>query len=135
MALVLGSAHLTDEEFLQAFAACRIANDQFRHADHLRLAWLMLHRAPFDVALSEVRAAIQKFATHHGATQLYHETITIAWMRLLVTHHEETFAQFLSKNEERLKQNLLHRFWTPELLASQPAKTHWVAPDLGPLPR
>jgi hypothetical protein len=132
--LVLASAHLSDEEFLQAFHSCRLLNSEFHHADHLRLAWLHLHREPAEVALAKVRAGIQKFAAHHGATQLYHETITTAWVRLLGTHHEGSFDEFLRENEARLSKELLHRFWSPEVLAGEEARARWVAPDRRELP-
>ena len=73
MALTLASAHLNDDDFLKArpgqvFAAnCRLENSQFRHADHLRLAWIHLHRQPFEEALRQVRAGVQRFAAHHNA--------------------------------------------------------------------
>jgi hypothetical protein len=135
MGLAEGSLHLTDAEFLAAFESCTLAPSQFRHADHLRLAWIYLHRHPLDEALARVRSGIQAFAAHHGATGLYHETITAAWVRLLASHDEPTFAEFLARHEARLGKDLLHKFWTPELLASAAAKSAWVAPDLQPLPR
>jgi len=134
MPLVLASAHLSDEEFLAAFHECRLKNSEFRHADHLRLAWLHLHREPLEMALANVRAGIQKFAQHHNATGLYHETITTAWVRLLATHHEAEFGEFLIANERRLSKELLHHFWTPELLASDKARRQWVPPDRCVLP-
>ena len=134
MPLVLASAHLSDEEFLEAFDSCRLLNSEFHHADHLRLAWLHLHREPVETALANVRAGIQNFAAHHGAVHLYHETITTAWVRLLATHREHSFDEFLRENEARLSGGLLYRFWTPEVLAGQEARGRWVAPDRRELP-
>jgi len=134
MPLILASADLSDDDFLSAFHSCRLATSEFRHADHLRLAWLHLHREPFDVALLRVRNGIQTFATHHGVPGLYHETITTAWVRLLASHDEKSFAEFLKDNEYRLNKDLLHRFWTPELLASEEAKARWTPPDRRELP-
>ncbi len=134
MPLVLSSAHLSDDEFLKAFHSCRLLNSEFHHADHLRLAWLHLHREPIEIALAKVREGIQNFAAYHGAAHLYHETITTAWVRLLATHQENSFAEFLEENEARLTIGLLYRFWTPELLAGQEARIRWVAPDRRELP-
>ncbi len=134
MPLVLASAHLSDEEFLEAFRSCRLASAEFHHADHLRLAWLHLHREPIETALRNVRVGIQNFAAHHGAAHLYHETITTAWVRLLATHREDSFEEFLRENDARLNRVLLHRFWTPEVLAGQEARLRWVAPDRLELP-
>jgi hypothetical protein len=134
MPLALASAHLPDDEFLEAFHSCRLESSEFRHADHLRLAWLHLHRAPFEAALNSVRTGIQRFAAHHHATHLYHETVTTAWVRLLATHHEDSFEEFLRQNHRRLTKDLLHQFWTPELLASEEARARWTPPDRKQLP-
>ena len=135
MPLVLATAHLTDDEFLEAFQACRLRTSEFRHADHLRLAWLHLAREPFETALGHVRDGIQAFAKHHKLSGLYHETITTAWVHLLATHRESSFEEFLAVNESRLSSDLLYRFWTPELLASREARSNWVPPDLRELPK
>ena len=134
MPLVLATAHLSDDEFLEAFHTCRLRTSEFRHADHLRLAWLHLAREPFETALDRVRSGIQTFAKHHHLSGLYHETITTAWVHLLATHSESSFDGFLAVNESRLSSNLLHGFWTPEILASREARSHWVPPDRQELP-
>jgi len=132
--LVLATAHLGDDEFLGAFHSCRLGISEFRHADHLRFAWLHLEREPFEIALERVRGGIQAFAKHHKLSGLYHVTITTAWMHLLATHEENSFEEFLEVNESRLSSNLLHRFWTPEILASRDARSRWVPPDRQELP-
>jgi hypothetical protein len=134
MALTLASAHLSDDEFLEAFHSCRLENCEFRHADHLRLAWLHLRRAPFEAALGSVRTGIQRFAAHHRVAHLYHATITTAWVHLLATHHERSFEEFLRQNDHKLTIDLLHQFWTPELLAGEEARTEWTPPDRQKLP-
>ena len=134
MPLVLATAHLGDDEFLEAFHSCRLGTAEFRHADHLRLAWLHLAREPFDTALNSVRSGIQAFAKHHKLSGLYHQTITTAWVHLLATHEERSFDEFLVVNESRLSSSLLHRFWSPEILASGEARSSWVPPDRHPLP-
>lgn len=135
MPLVPATAHLSDDEFLEAFYACRLGTSEFRHADHLRLAWLQLAREPFEIALEHVRIGTKAFAKHHRLTGLYHETVTTAWVHLLATHRETSFDEFLVANESRLSSNLLHRFWTPEVLGSRQAKSKWVPPDRLALPR
>jgi hypothetical protein len=75
-----------------------------------------------------------KIAAHHNVPHLYHETITVAWMRLLATHHEPTLQEFLAENESRLGKDLLFRFWSPELLDSTEARAEWTPPDRQSLP-
>jgi hypothetical protein len=134
MAMVIGSAHIDDEEFLRAFHSCELPAACFRHGDHLRLAWLHLHREPAAEALESVCAGIRRFAAHHGVSHIFHATVTIAWVRLLATHNEPDFAQFLRQNKHRLNSGLLHRFWTPGALNSDAAKKGWLAPDRETLP-
>jgi hypothetical protein len=134
MAIVVASAYLNDNEFLAQFNNCRLPLSSFRHGDHLRLGWICLHRYPFPEALALVRAGILRFAAHHDVSHIFHETVTTAWMRLLSTHTEESFEEFLRENEHRLTLDLLHRFWTPATLNSEGARTGWVSPDRSPLP-
>ena len=134
MALTIASANLNDDSFLEAFTACELPLSSFRHGDHLRLAWLHLHRSPFPAAVDRVRQDIRRFASFHCIPQLYHETVTQAWMRLLATHQELTFADFLELNESRLTPSLLNRFWSAGRLNSEAARHEWVPPDREPLP-
>jgi hypothetical protein len=134
MATALASANLNDDEFLAAFHSHSLKPSEFRNADHFRLAWLHLHREPLETAMENVCSGIQAFAAHHGVSDKYHVTITIAWVRLVATHREPTFGDFLNANASRLNPDLLHRFWTPELLAGEEAKSKWVAPDICDLP-
>jgi hypothetical protein len=131
---IIASAHIGDEEFLRAFNGCELPAACFRHGDHLRLAWIYLHREPADEALKSVRTGIQRFAAHHGVSHIYHETLTIAWLRLLASHREPDFAQFMRENEHRLNLQLLHRFWTPGALNSETARRTWLKPDREALP-
>lgn len=132
--MILGSADLSDDEFLKLFLACNLPPEKFRHADHLRLAWLHTRRQAPGNAVSYVRNDIRRYAVHNGVEHLFHETITIGWVLLVATHREESFQAFLNDNRARLNLNLLHHFWTPSLLASNEARTRWVPPDLLELP-
>ena len=132
--MLLATAHLDDDEFLAAFYSLRLKSSEFRRADHLRLAWLEVHRKPIGAALSSVRIGIQAFAAQHAASGIYHETITTAWVRLIATHDEKSFDEFLKANEHRLNLDLLHRFWTPALLRSDEARARWIPPNLRTLP-
>ena len=134
MTIVIASAHIDDEEFLRAFHGCELPAACFRHGDHLRLAWLHLHREPAAEALERVCTGIRRFAAHHGVSHIYHATLTTAWVRLLATHREPDFEQFMRLNEHRLNLGLLHRFWTPDALSSDAAKRGWLAPDREALP-
>jgi hypothetical protein len=125
---------MSDAEFLAAFHACSLPPSCFRHADHLRLAWLHVHQHPLEIAVNSVRNGIQAYAEHLGRPEIYHETLTVAWVRLTASHDEPTFDEFLRLNEHRLNGELLHRFWSPERLQSNLARREWLTPDRMQLP-
>jgi N-formylglutamate deformylase len=125
---------MTDAEFLMAFHECSLSPASFRHADHLRLAWLHVHQHTLETAVSGVCRDIQRYANHLGKPEIYHETLTIAWVRLIASHDEPTFAEFLLQNAYRLNGELLYCFWSPERLQSETARREWLAPDRMQLP-
>jgi hypothetical protein len=53
---------LPDDEFLRAFFGLTLSNSEFRHRDHLRLAWLAVRRHGAGVAEEVVTAGIRRFA-------------------------------------------------------------------------
>ena len=134
MPVTIASTHLSDDEFVKAVESCELPLATFRHGDHLRLAWWYLHQQPFERALESVRKAIMCLAEHNGLGHIFHETRTIAWVRLLNTHRESTFEQFITQNEGRLSSDLLNEFWTPASLQSDAARMGRVSPDRAPLP-
>ncbi len=134
MAIIIASAELSDEDFLTAFDGCELPISSFRHGDHLRLAWLQLQRHSLDEAQIVIRNGIRRFAAYHGVPDIFHETVTLAWVKLLSTHREPDFAAFIRVNAHRLNRELLHRFWTPALLDSESARHGWVPPDREALP-
>jgi hypothetical protein len=134
MPLTVASIALSDDEFLSAFHRCDLPLSLFRHGDHLRFAWLTLHRHNFPDSLEIVREGIRRFADHYGVVHIYHETVTTAWVHLLASHDEQTFEEFVTKHEARLNPGLLQQFWTQEVLDSGAARANWIPPDKRPLP-
>lgn len=133
-----------DAEFLAEFEACRWPLDQWRHRDHVRLAYLYLRAHPFDEAARRIRAGIKAHNAAHGIPDLptsgYHETMTIAWLRLvdLVLAEygpEATGDAFCDAHPELSQKKTLRLFYSKELFMSARAKVELVEPDLAPLPR
>jgi hypothetical protein len=134
-----GSAGLEDDIFVAQFESCQFPGDQFRHADHLRLAWIYLRNYGCDVAEQRMRQSIQSFARRLGATHKYHETITIFWMRLLdvairLSSRSENFEDFIEAHAWLLEKDVVLEFYSRELLTSDTARRAWVEPDLKPIP-
>jgi hypothetical protein len=131
--------HLTDLEVVRAFEACELSNESFHHHDHIRLAWIYLQRYTELEARHHIAQAIRKFAAHHGKSDKYHETVTLAWLRLVANGiarmpSESTFEQLTSALPELLDKRTIEKFYSSASLASDAARTTWVEPDLQPLP-
>ena len=55
----------------------------FNHEAHFRAAWLCLRAAPFRDAVGRLRRGLKRLAIAAGQPQRYHETITVAYTRLI----------------------------------------------------
>jgi hypothetical protein len=132
-------ARMSDEEFATAFEACAIPNDLFRHRDHLRLAWIYLRRCGPSLAAARISDAIRKYAVHNGAPEKYHETVTLAWLRLVESAikcapEKASFEEILAICPELLEKATLRKYYSSALLASKAARISLIEPDLAPLP-
>jgi hypothetical protein len=67
---------MSDAEFLASFEGLRISGNEFRHIDHVRLAWIYLHDSDFAAGASRFCSNFRGFVRHIGAESKYHETIT-----------------------------------------------------------
>ena len=124
---------LDDDAFLRAFEACTLA--PFRHRDHLRVAWLFLRAAPFEHAALRFVTGIKRFATAHGATTKYHETITWAYLALVNERMHDggdarTFDAFARDNADLFdhKTGALSQKYDARTLQSERARIVFVLP-------
>lgn len=125
-----------DDEFIRQFESCTLPEASFRHPEHVRLAWLYLQRQPVLAALDKFSGGLRRFAAHAGKAGRYHETITWAYMLLLHERMRQPGASslwstFAEANADLLqwKPSILNRYYAPETLSSELAKTAFVFPD------
>src|SRR5437868_5006642 len=77
---------MDDRHLLQAFQSAQLAPADFRHREHLRVAWLHLAAAPFEEAYETLKSGLFRLLEALGAPRShYHETMTRAWL-LAVQH-------------------------------------------------
>ena len=102
----------------------------------LIMAFLYLRRYPTLEALQRFSTSLVGFAAAIGKPQLYHETITWAFMllireRLARTGSEQTWAEFEARNADLLdwKHNVLMKHYRSETLSSDLARKTFVFPD------
>ena len=125
----------TDAEFLAAFEDGTL--EPFHHRDHLRMTWLYLRAHGQEEAERRVAEGIQRFAAAHGKAQMYHVTLTRAWLRLMEAALRRTpagtFEEFAAGHADLLDKDRIYRHYRKETIASPGARAGWVEPELEPL--
>jgi hypothetical protein len=132
------------DDLVARFLAGTLPRVAWTHAAHLAVGLWHVHRYGADDAIERLRLAIRALNDRHGTANTdtggYHETITVAYVRLI--------EQYLAMNapgvslEGRLSALLggpladrafLSRFWSRDVLMSPAARKLWTPPDLCPL--
>lgn len=128
---------MTSAELFDRFVDTSLPADQFHHRQHVNVAWLFVQKYGMPAALSEFTAAIKRFADAKGATGLYHETITWAFLLLIAERQARdpggSWESFEAANADLLvwKPSILERYYTKDLLASDLARRTFLMPDRG----
>ena len=133
---------MTGDELIQQFECGTTPATTFHHADHVRLAYEYLRVYSALDALERFSDALQRFATAQGKPQLYHETITWAYLllireRMARAGHARTWEEFAERNPDLLiwKGGVLTTLYRQETLDSELARHTFVLPDhVGPNP-
>jgi hypothetical protein len=128
---------MNDTDFLEQFENCSLPKEEFRHRNHLRLAWIYLSRFPLEQARLKLTQAILRYATHVGAAHIYNETLTCFWLYRVEQARrklpEAGFEMYIAQNPDLLDKNLPFQYYSRECLESEAARREWVEPDLKPL--
>jgi hypothetical protein len=132
---------MTNEEIviIKEFEQGRAPGGSFHHADHIRVAFAYLSQYSVLEALEKFSAALQRFAAAQGKPQLYHETITWAYLflirqRMLSANQPQTWEEFAAANPdlltwERGSGGILAQYYQAETLASEAARAAFLFPD------
>ncbi len=133
---------MTDAELIAAFENGRPTSEAFHHAEHVRVAFLYLCRFPALTALRCFSEALGRLAAAGGRPNLYHETITWAFLllirerierRLRDTGRRPDWDEFAAANPDLLcwNEHILKKYYCEETLASDLARNTFVLPDRG----
>ena len=135
---------MTDDEFLLAFESASLTKEQqWTHAAHLRMAYCHLKTYAYGEALDRVRKGIPRLNEKLGTPELlergYHETLTVAWMRLIhATMRQrgalEDAGTFFKAHPHLTHSTVIGLFYSDDRLWSWEAKHGFVEPDLLALP-
>jgi hypothetical protein len=130
---------LTDTEFLRQFEATTLPKKQWTHEAHLRMAYLYLGQGQnIEALLPCVRERIQAYNLAQSNKNGYHETITIAFLRIVQSRmrrgNAQTFAVFKAENPGIFQSTYLGRHYSEAILFSPEARQTFIPPDREPLP-
>jgi len=124
-----------DDRLVTAFHRGTLTS--FPHRDHVRVAWILLEQFGSDGALEAMRSGIRSMAIAAGLLAKYHETRTVAWMRVIDAARTHPFTlsdEFVNAHPELLRAQLLDDFYSAEILRSDTARAVFTEPDRAPLP-
>lgn len=135
---------MKDDDFIAAFENGTLPKEAFHHADHVRMAFLYVSRLPILEALRAFSEALRRYALVNGKPNLYHETITWAFLFLIRERVQAQSSQqnsrlpswgdFAKKNADLLNQKssiILKGYYTDETFASEMARRIFVLPNRG----
>ena len=128
-----------DPEFAAILSAITGPTGQFRHRQHINLAFVAVRRYGMPEATGKICTWIRHIAAYERAPQKYHQTVSRAWVEI-VAHHVGAdpdcadFDLFAGRNPALLDKRLLSRHYRSATLASGPARDGWAEPDLMPFP-
>jgi len=128
---------MTDQELIEQFEDGTLPNEGFHHREHVRTAFLYLTKYPVPEALQIFSRTLRRFAEARGKPQLYHQTITWAYIfliqeRMARAGSKQSWEEFARDNPDLLvwKDGILTRFYRSETLMSELARTVFLLPDL-----
>ena len=131
-----------DGALLAAFETAALPAEAWNHRAHVRLAYVYAIRHDLNTAVHRMRAGL--YALNHAhrvpddVNRGYHETITVAFMRLIHAKcRHQTFtssAEFCDRNPELMQKDVLLEYYSRGRLRCPEAKTAFAEPDLKPLP-
>jgi hypothetical protein len=128
---------MDDETLVRAFEERVVPPGGFHHEQHVRVAWYYLRQHALLEALAQFQRHLRAFALAQGKPDLYHETITTAYMLLINERlhangaREENWAAFAARNSDLLswKASILQGYYRDETLWSDRARRTFVMPD------
>ncbi|MGD0062641.1 MAG: hypothetical protein ABSB76_04265 [Streptosporangiaceae bacterium] len=129
-----------DAELAAILPAITGPSGQFRHRQHINLAFLAVRRYGMPDATGKICTWIRQIAAYERAPQKYHYTVSRAWVELVAHHLAEDaecadFEAFAARYPALLDKRLLSQHYRSATLAAEPARHGWVEPDLRPFPR
>jgi len=117
---------------LADFEAGRTDPASFSHRDHVWVGYELLERHPFPEALLHLARGLRRMAAKAGRPEVYHETITAAFLALIAERRlcgsYAEFRDFAERNPDLFCKEVLSRFYEPAVLRSSVARQTFILP-------
>lgn len=134
---------MDDRALIAGFESQTVSRAEWTHRAHVRTAYLYLREHSFDDALGRIRSGILALNAANGVANTptggYHETITVAFMRIIAStlrHYgpAETSDAFCDAHPHLMTPFVLRLYYTRALINSPEARAAFIGPDIAPLP-
>ncbi len=134
-----GAHHAPVPELAAILPAITGPAGEFRHRQHVNLAFYAVRRYGMPGAIGAICTWIRQIAAYQRAPQKYHHTVSRAWVEAVAYHVAEDpgctdFEDFAARNPGLLDKRVLSRHYRSSTLAAAAARSGWVEPDLVPFP-
>jgi hypothetical protein len=140
--MALPVTELEIDAFLAAFEGGTLPKARWTHGAHLLTGACYVHAFGEAAAIDRMRVCVRRYNEAVGGknteTSGYHETITVAWIKLLAGLLRESGSMergaFAALAEERFERqrDIFRRHYDFDLVGSVEARRVWVAPTLEP---
>jgi len=131
---------MSDDQFIAAFEAGLLASENFHHQEHVRMGFLYMSRFPVLEGVGRFSEGLRRLAAKCGRPNLYHETITWAFLLLIrerlaraLEHRGRlpSWDEFAADNRDLLrgKDQILKQYYRDETLKSELARKTFIMPD------
>ena len=120
---------------LAALEAGAVDPGAFTHPEHVRFAYGMLERYPFGEAVTRLSRGLKLLAANAGRPEVYHETITVAFLALINERRARTgegWREFKTNNDDLFDKRCLESWYDAEQLASDLARRTFCLPSRAP---
>jgi len=126
------------EEQIVALETGTLDPAQFPHSEHVRVGYEMLSRYSFGEAIVRFSCGLKLLAAKAGKPQLYHETITVAFLALInerrMRSGSESWSEFQANNGDLFDKRCLEKWYGAEQLRSDLARRAFCLPTPLPTP-
>ena len=106
----------------------------FPHGEHVRMGFEMLRRHNFAETCLHYSAALRAMTARIGKPEAFHQTVTVAFLAVIAERLEAggqaEFAAFAAANPDLMQKSILGRWYSPERLGSEAARSTFLLPDL-----